>query len=120
MGEVGNRIKKYRLRKGYSISRLAEESGIAKSYISFLERDQRKNPSVETLKKLSKVLKIPLELLMVDEERESILEVLDDEWLGLIKEAKESGVSKEEVRNYIRFIQYNKWHDNKDSKNPEK
>ncbi|WP_026688503.1 helix-turn-helix domain-containing protein [Alteribacter aurantiacus] len=111
MGEVGNRIKKYRLRKGYSISRLAEESGIAKSYISFLERDQRKNPSVDTLKKLAGVLKIPLELLMVDEERESILEVLDDEWLGLIKEAKESGVSKEEVRNYIRFIQYNNWND---------
>ncbi|WP_236634904.1 helix-turn-helix domain-containing protein [Alteribacter lacisalsi] len=111
MGEVGKRIKKYRLRKGYSISRLAEESGIAKSYISFLERDQRKNPSVETLKKLSGVLNIPLELLMVDEERESVLEVLDDDWLRLIKEAKESGVSKEEVKNYIRFIQYNKWND---------
>ncbi|PYZ95694.1 transcriptional regulator [Alteribacter lacisalsi] len=108
---MGKRIKKYRLRKGYSISRLAEESGIAKSYISFLERDQRKNPSVETLKKLSGVLNIPLELLMVDEERESVLEVLDDDWLRLIKEAKESGVSKEEVKNYIRFIQYNKWND---------
>ncbi|WP_096438419.1 helix-turn-helix domain-containing protein [Alteribacter populi] len=111
MGEVGKRIKKYRLRKGYSISRLADESGIAKSYISFLERDQRKNPSVETLKKLSVVLKIPLELLMVDEKRESVLEVLDDDWLHLIKEAKESGVSKEEVKNYIRFIQYTNWNE---------
>ncbi|TMW70148.1 helix-turn-helix domain-containing protein [Alteribacter natronophilus] len=111
MGEVGKRIKKYRLRKGYSISRLADESGIAKSYISFLERDQRKNPSVETLRKLAGVLNIPLELLMVDEERESVLEVLDDDWLRLIKEAKESGVSKEEVQNYIRFIQYSNWND---------
>ncbi|MDQ0858415.1 transcriptional regulator with XRE-family HTH domain [Bacillus sp. V2I10] len=41
---IGERIKYLRQQKGYS---LAELAGVFKSYLSYIERDIQKNPSMQ-------------------------------------------------------------------------
>ncbi|WP_297132979.1 helix-turn-helix transcriptional regulator [Terrisporobacter sp.] len=48
---------------------LSEESGISKDYISALERGITKNPSLDTMKKLSKALDVSIiDLFLTEEE----------------------------------------------------
>ncbi|MBD2798676.1 helix-turn-helix transcriptional regulator, partial [Xenorhabdus sp. 18] len=46
---IGERIKRLRLQKGISLTELAEKAGVAKSYISSIERNLQKNPSIQFL-----------------------------------------------------------------------
>ncbi len=48
---IGQRIKQYRKEKGYSLSELAEKAGVAKSYLSSIERNLQTNPSIQFLEK---------------------------------------------------------------------
>ncbi len=41
---IGERIKRLRLQKGISLTELAEKAGVAKSYISSIERNLQKKP----------------------------------------------------------------------------
>lgn len=60
----GERLKKYREAKGLSQIRLAEISGVDRSYVSLLESRQRKGRvSFETAAALAKALDISPELL---------------------------------------------------------
>ena len=50
---IGERIKNLREQKGYSITQLAELANISKSYLSQIERNVQKNPSIDFLMKLA-------------------------------------------------------------------
>jgi transcriptional regulator with XRE-family HTH domain len=50
-------IRKHRKRKGWSQERLAEETGLHRTYVSGVERATR-NPTVEIVGKLAKALGI--------------------------------------------------------------
>ncbi|MCQ6268034.1 helix-turn-helix domain-containing protein [Fictibacillus sp. WQ 8-8] len=102
---IGELVKKYRKEKGLSLSALAERAGIAKSYLSSLERNIQTNPSVQLLEKLAAVLDIPVEKLL-NEKAEVNEAELDYEWAELVKEAMESGVSKDQFKE---FLEFNKW-----------
>ncbi|KSU83449.1 helix-turn-helix domain-containing protein [Fictibacillus enclensis] len=102
---IGELVKKYRKEKGLSLSALAERAGIAKSYLSSLERNIQTNPSVQLLEKLSAVLDIPVEKLL-NEKSEVNENELDYEWAELVKEAMDSGVSKDQFKE---FLEFNKW-----------
>lgn len=108
---IGDRLKHYRTRKGLSLSELAERAGIAKSYISSIERNIQTNPSIQFLEKVSKVLNVPVDTLL-HESVDSDIENLDDEWLDLVQEAMDSGISKNEFKD---FLQYNKWKKEQDN-----
>ncbi|MFC3884360.1 helix-turn-helix domain-containing protein [Bacillus songklensis] len=103
---IGQRIKQLRLQKQLSLSELAEKAGVAKSYLSSIERNLQSNPSVQFLEKISAVLDISVQSLINEEESSSVYEQLDSEWANLVREAMESGVSKEEFR---QFLEFNKW-----------
>lgn len=105
---IGKRIKELRMEKGLSLSELAERAGVAKSYLSSIERDIQSNPSIQFLHKIANVLNINAEELMSDPEIESNTEheKLDREWLELAREAMESGISTEEFRE---FLEFQKW-----------
>ncbi|MGC4377805.1 helix-turn-helix domain-containing protein [Fictibacillus sp. Mic-4] len=102
---IGELVKKYREEKGLSLSALADKAGIAKSYLSSLERNIQTNPSVQLLEKLSKVLEIPVENLL-NKKKSITTSELDAEWAELVKEAMNSGVSKEQFKE---FLEFNKW-----------
>jgi transcriptional regulator with XRE-family HTH domain len=50
---IGPTIKRIRMKRGMSISGLAAKTGIAKSQISLLERGIQRNPTLDTIVKLS-------------------------------------------------------------------
>ncbi|MED1467325.1 helix-turn-helix domain-containing protein [Bacillus salipaludis] len=100
---IGERVKKLRLEKKMSLSELAEQAGVAKSYLSSLERNLQTNPSIQFLEKISAVLNVPVDYLIherIDQDE------LDSEWMKIVKEAMNSGVSKQQFRD---FLEFNKW-----------
>jgi XRE family transcriptional regulator, master regulator for biofilm formation len=86
-----------------SLSELAEQAGVAKSYLSSLERNLQTNPSIQFLEKISSVLNVPVDHLINEQINK---EELDSDWMNIVKEAMDSGVSKEQFRD---FIEFNKW-----------
>lgn len=100
---IGERVKKLRQEKKMSLSELANQAGVAKSYLSSLERNLQTNPSVQFLEKIAAVLGVPVDSLILDQPNK---EDLDSEWIKIVQEAMESGVSKEQFRE---FLEFNKW-----------
>ncbi|MEO3946575.1 helix-turn-helix domain-containing protein [Gorillibacterium sp. CAU 1737] len=111
---IGKRVQELRLKKGLTLSELAERAGVAKSYLSTMERDIQSNPSIQFLEKIASVLNVSVETLIhPDEERKPArrAEELDEEWRTLVRDAMASGISKEQFRD---FLEYNKWRLNKE------
>ncbi|KAF0822219.1 helix-turn-helix domain-containing protein [Cytobacillus firmus] len=100
---IGDRVKKLRQEKKMSLSELADQAGVAKSYLSSLERNLQTNPSIQFLEKIAGVLNVPVDHLIHEQINK---EDLDSEWMKIVKEAMESGVSKEQFRE---FLDFNKW-----------
>jgi XRE family transcriptional regulator, master regulator for biofilm formation len=103
---IGQRIQKYRMQRKMSLSELAERAGVAKSYLSSIERNLQSNPSVQFLEKISSVLNVSVNTLLHDEDEVLTGTELDSEWTKLVNEAMKSGVSKEQFRE---FLEFNKW-----------
>jgi XRE family transcriptional regulator of biofilm formation len=100
---IGDRVKKIRLEKKMSLSELADQAGVAKSYLSSLERNLQRNPSIKFLEKIAAVLNVPVDHLI----HENInTEELDSDWINLVKNAMNSGVSKDQFRD---FLEFNQW-----------
>ncbi|MDE5413773.1 helix-turn-helix domain-containing protein [Alkalihalobacterium chitinilyticum] len=108
---IGETVKKLRLEKGLSLSELAESAGVAKSYLSSIERNIQSNPSIQFLEKISSVLGVSVETLLNEnkEKKPNTEYDLDSAWVELVKEAMDSGVTKEQFREYLEF---NKWRKN--------
>ncbi|TDF93845.1 helix-turn-helix domain-containing protein [Paenibacillus piri] len=104
---IGKRVKQLRIEKGLSLSELAEKAGVAKSYLSSIERDIQSNPSIHFLEKVCTVLEVPIESFL--QNKTTPHQELDEEWLNLVHEAMVSGVSKEQ---FLEFLEYNKWRKN--------
>lgn len=51
-----NSMRKIREKKGITLTKLSKETGISIGYLSHLEKGTRKNPSVSTMDKISKLL----------------------------------------------------------------
>ncbi|QAA31094.1 transcriptional regulator [Clostridium manihotivorum] len=60
----GKNIRTIREAKGLGINELSRLSGVNASYISALERDEKKNPSVNTLEKLADALRVNIDDIM--------------------------------------------------------
>ncbi|MDX5476454.1 MAG: helix-turn-helix domain-containing protein [Bacillaceae bacterium] len=110
---IGERIKKYRQLRKLSMSELAERAGVAKSYLSSIERNLQSNPSVQFLEKVSAVLGVSVNTLLHDEEASMDKGAIDSDWAILVKEAMESGVTKDQFKE---FLEFNKWKMNQDNK----
>jgi len=60
--KIGDKIKLLRMQKDYTQEELAFKVGVDRSYMGFVERGE-KNPTLSTLMKIAKALKIPLKEL---------------------------------------------------------
>lgn len=83
-----------------SLSKLAQIAGISKSYLSSIENHET-NPSAHMIQKIAKALEVPLEQLLCNQ-----VGVLDPEWVDLVSQAKDLGLKKEEIRD---FLAYEAW-----------
>ena len=64
---IGERIRYLRLQKGYSISRLAKETGVSKTYLSNLDRGVQNNPSLQILEKVAARFGITVDQLISED-----------------------------------------------------
>ncbi|MDF9760396.1 XRE family transcriptional regulator of biofilm formation [Peribacillus simplex] len=80
-----------------SISELSAKSGVAKSYISSLERNLQTNPTILVLEKIAKILCIKVDVLL----NEQTDKVMDEEWMDILQDLMTAGISKEEIRKFI-------------------
>ncbi|PEJ25942.1 transcriptional regulator [Peribacillus butanolivorans] len=94
---IGYRVKMLREEKKMSISELSIKSGVAKSYISSLERNLQTNPTILVLEKIASILCINVDALLYEQVDHS----MDDEWKEIMKDIIGSGISKEEMREFI-------------------
>jgi len=106
---VGEKIKNLRVQKHYSITELSNKAQVSKSYLSYIERGIQENPSLQVLSRLAKTLDVSLEELTGEpfkEREQDSPPPIDPEWLEMIDEAIQNGVSKEEFAFFIDFIKY--------------
>ncbi len=78
---VGENIKRIRKSKKLSMERLAAESGVSRSMLGQIERGEA-NPSVAILGKLARVLKVPAETLLENDDFQTLQLVRELDALG--------------------------------------
>ncbi len=84
--EIGIRLKKIRLKSGYSTRDLEKELDISNGYLSLLENGKRL-PSLTTLEQLCKFYKVPISYILgedlfqglAEQEKEILLDLLKSE-----------------------------------------
>lgn len=103
--QIGSRIKQLRHAKRWSLTELANRAGVAKSYLSNVERNIQSNPSIQFLEKIASCLGVSLDLILHGEEQ-SHESHLDSEWMQLMKDAMSSGISKNQFKE---FVEFQKW-----------
>ncbi|WP_316569232.1 helix-turn-helix domain-containing protein [Neobacillus sp. YIM B06451] len=112
---IGERIKKLREQKGFSLSELAELAHVSKSYLSGMERDLNKNPSIHLLLKVAKPLDVSIVFLLTGLNQEELdldnndIKNLDPEWKKMIEKAIEDGINKDDFKEYISYIKFKIW-----------
>lgn len=70
---IGDNIKNLREHKNYKLSQLAKECGISAGYLSDIEKNIKKNPTLDVLNKISEVLGVPLNELLSTEEKLNLM-----------------------------------------------
>jgi len=109
---IGERIKEIRLRKHYSITRLAEEAQISKSYLSQIEKGANTNPSLQMLYKIAASLGTTIDYL-IDEKTDGVTNkesapYITEEWLSLLNQAIRQGMTKEDFLEFHNYLQFKK------------
>ncbi|WP_028392027.1 helix-turn-helix domain-containing protein [Bacillus cihuensis] len=104
---IGENIVKIRKRRGYSLSKLAELTNISKSYLSNIERNLNKNPSLQIMLKIAAVLNVDLETLLKTDKDEDTYN--EKEWVDFVNELKELGLEKNDIKQYRTLIEFIKW-----------
>ncbi|MCK2002944.1 helix-turn-helix domain-containing protein [[Brevibacterium] frigoritolerans] len=94
---IGYRVKSLREERKMSITELSAKSGVAKSYISSLERNLQTNPTILVLEKIARILCIKVDALL----NEQSDKCMDEEWMEIMQDVMGSGISKEEMREFI-------------------
>lgn len=108
---IGKNIREIRKTQKMTLSELAERAGIAKSYLSNIERNINQNPSIQVLERIAAVLHVDIQMLLGNQtEQESHP---GDEWLLFIKKLQESGLEKENLDEYKTLIEFIHWQNQK-------
>lgn len=104
---IGKNIKRIRLRKGMTLSELAERAQISKSYLSNIERNVNQNPSIQIIEKVALVLGVDFRVLIETESTSDY--IYEEEWVEFVNELKASGISKDQLQEYKMVLEFVKW-----------
>jgi transcriptional regulator with XRE-family HTH domain len=112
----GKTIYQIRKSKGYSLSQLAERVGISKSYLSNIEREIKKNPSIHVMGKIALALDMDLNELLRYGEEQAKEQQLEKEWLDFLNELMQTGVNKEQIHDYKILVEFMRWYNERNAK----
>jgi XRE family transcriptional regulator, regulator of sulfur utilization len=107
-GHLGKTIQ--RLRKAYnlSLSELAEQSGVAKSIISQIERNET-NPTLATIWRLSQALDVSIERVLAAHEDDPFVDIASRADTPVL--VSEDGKVKLAIIGWIRTVEWLQWYD---------
>jgi XRE family transcriptional regulator of biofilm formation len=106
---IGTNIEKIRKRKGYTLTKLAELAKISKSYLSNIERNLNKNPSLQIVIRIATVLNTDLLTLLESDKDQDTHLFIGTEWFDFVHELKELGVKGDQLHQYKDLIEFIKW-----------
>lgn len=106
---IGKNIYELRKKRGLSLSALAEKAKISKSYLSNIERNLNKNPSIQVVEKISNVLEVDLKTLLLTDQSEQTEVQYEDEWIEFVNEIKDLDMEKEEIKEFKTIVDFIKW-----------
>ena len=107
-GQLGKTIQ--RLRKAYnlSLSELAEQSGVAKSIISQIERNET-NPTLATIWRLSQALDVSIERVLATGDEEPFIEKSSRADTPIL--VSEDGKVRLAIIGWIKTVEWLQWYD---------
>ncbi|MGO4705757.1 helix-turn-helix domain-containing protein [Microvirga sp. 2MCAF38] len=107
-GHMGKTIQ--RLRKAYnlSLSELAEQSGVAKSIISQIERNET-NPTLATIWRLSQALDVSIERVLATSDEEPFIEKSSKADTPIL--VSDDGKMRLAIVGWIKTIEWLQWYD---------
>jgi transcriptional regulator with XRE-family HTH domain len=107
-GQLGKTVQ--RLRKAYnlSLSELAEQSGVAKSIISQIERNET-NPTLATIWRLSQALDVSIERVLASGDEEPFVEKLGRRDTPYI--VSDDGKMRLSIIGWIKTVEWLQWYD---------
>jgi XRE family transcriptional regulator, regulator of sulfur utilization len=107
-GQLGKTIQ--RLRKAYnlSLSELAEQSGVAKSIISQIERNET-NPTLATIWRLSQALDVSIERVLSSGDEEPFIEKSSKADTPML--LSEDGKLRLSIIGWIKTVEWLQWYD---------
>lgn len=110
---LGKYIHQIRKTQGFTLSQLAKRVGISKSYLSNIERELKRNPSIQIMERLAAALNMDLNDLLQNGTDQVRAQYLDQEWVDFMNEFKSTGIHKEQIQEYRILIAFMKWHNDK-------
>lgn len=111
MRKIGENIHNIRRMRGLTLSELADRAQISKSYLSNIERNVNRNPSVQIVEKIAIVLGVDFRTLIGSQSPHPIS--ADKEWMKFTNELKDLGIEKEQLQTYKTVIEFAKWQKDK-------
>ncbi|MGL4811559.1 MAG: helix-turn-helix domain-containing protein [Beijerinckiaceae bacterium] len=107
-GQLGKTVQ--RLRKAYnlSLSELAEQSGVAKSIISQIERNET-NPTLATIWRLSQALDVSIERVLSASDEEPFVERISRGDMPVL--FSDDGKVKLAIIGWIKTVEWLQWYD---------
>ncbi len=107
-GQLGKTVQ--RLRKAYnlSLSELAEQSGVAKSIISQIERNET-NPTLATIWRLSQALDVSIERVLADSDEEPFIQKSSRADTPML--LSEDGRMRLAIIGWIKTVEWLQWYD---------
>ncbi|MDP3410585.1 helix-turn-helix domain-containing protein [Bosea sp. (in: a-proteobacteria)] len=107
-GQLGKTIQRLRKAYNFSLSELAEQSGVAKSIISQIERNET-NPTLATIWRLSQALDISIERVLSSGEEEPFIEKTARADTPIL--VSEDGKLKLAIVGWIKTVEWLQWYD---------
>ena len=107
-GNLGKTVQ--RLRKAYnlSLSELSEQSGVAKSIISAIEKNET-NPTLSTIWRLSQALDTTIDRVLSEEDEEPFVEKLEKASVPIL--TSEDGKCHLAIIGWLRTVSWVQWYD---------
>lgn len=104
---LGKTINRLRRAYKYSLGDLSEQSGVAKSIISQIEKNET-NPTLSTVYKLARALNSPIEDMLRADDAPAVIEKLGPSGTPLL--VSDDGLSKLRIIGWIRSIELVQWY----------
>jgi XRE family transcriptional regulator of biofilm formation len=112
---LGETIYEFRKQKGLTLSELAKRAKISKSYLSSIERNLNLNPSIQVVKRIAAVLDVELDAFLNPLKKNNLQQGIDQDLIDFATELKETGVKKEQIKDYKTLIEFIQWKNQKSS-----